>query len=113
MESLSFNDPIVRFGELYERATKLDRVCVPDPNAMTLATVGPDGQPSARVVLLKGVDEQGFVFYTNFEGRKGRDLIANPRAALCFYWAPLGEQVRVEGVAHPVSDDEADAYFAT
>jgi pyridoxamine 5'-phosphate oxidase len=113
MSTPSIDDPIGRFRELYERATRIDRGCVPDPNAMMLATVGADGQPSVRVVLLKAVDERGFVFYTNFEGRKGRELLANPRAALCFYWAPLGEQVRVEGSAYPVSTEEADAYFAT
>ena len=84
-----------------------------DPNAMALATVGADGQPSVRMVLLKGVDEGGFVFYTNFEGRKAGELLANPRAALVLHWKSLRRQVRVEGLAAPVSDAEADAYFAT
>ena len=84
-----------------------------DATAMTLATVGADGMPSARMVLLKGVDESGFVFYTNFESRKGRQLLAHPKAALVFHWKSLDRQVRVEGTVEPVSDDEADAYFAS
>jgi pyridoxamine 5'-phosphate oxidase len=80
---------------------------------MSLATVGSDGQPANRILLLKAFDEQGFVFYTNFEGRKGRELLANPRAALCFHWPPLEAQVRVEGTVQRVTDAEADAYFAS
>jgi pyridoxamine 5'-phosphate oxidase len=80
---------------------------------MVLSTVDEDGQPSGRFVLLKTVDERGFVFYTNLHSRKAHALAANPRASLCFYWAALGKQVRVEGVVEPVSDTEADAYFAT
>ena len=80
---------------------------------MSLATVGADNQPSVRIVLLKGFDESGFVFYTNYHGRKGRELLANARAALCFYWAPLDSQVRIEGTVSQVTDEEADAYFAT
>jgi len=83
------------------------------PNAMSLATVGPDGRPSNRVVLLKNADERGFVFYTNMESRKARELSANPAAALCFWWGPMEEQVRVEGAVVRVDDDEADAYFAS
>ncbi len=83
-----------------------------EPNAMTLATATPDGRPSARVVLLKGFDERGFVFYTNYEGRKSRELEANPRAALLFYWGELERQVRVEGIVSRVPDKESDAYFA-
>jgi pyridoxamine 5'-phosphate oxidase len=79
---------------------------------MTLATATPDGRPSARVVLLKGFDERGFVFYTNYEGRKSRELEANPRAALLFYWGELERQVRVEGRVSRVPDRESDAYFA-
>ncbi|UAK24871.1 pyridoxamine 5'-phosphate oxidase [Sphingomonas nostoxanthinifaciens] len=84
-----------------------------DSNAMTVATVGADGQPSARMVLLKGHDARGFVFYTNFESRKAGDLRAQPRAALLFHWKSLRRQVRIEGAVGPVADDEADAYFAT
>ncbi|MFQ5619175.1 MAG: pyridoxamine 5'-phosphate oxidase [Rhodospirillales bacterium] len=84
-----------------------------DPNAMTLATATADGAASARMVLLKGVDERGFTFYTNLGSRKAEQLSANPRAALCFYWKSLKRQVRVEGTVERVDDAEADAYFAT
>jgi pyridoxamine 5'-phosphate oxidase len=84
-----------------------------DAHAVTVATATADGRPSARMVLLKEFDEQGFVFYTNFESRKGRELLANPHAALLFHWKSLMRQVRIEGRADPVSDAEADAYFAT
>jgi pyridoxamine 5'-phosphate oxidase len=84
-----------------------------DPNAMTLATADAQGRPSARIVLLKGVDARGFVFYSNAESRKGQELAANPRVALLFHWKTLARQVRVEGEASPVSDAEADAYFAS
>jgi pyridoxamine 5'-phosphate oxidase len=84
-----------------------------DPTAVCLATVAPDGMPSARMVLLKGADAQGFVFYTNFESRKGGEILANPKAALCFHWQSLRRQVRVEGPVEAVSEAEADAYFAT
>lgn len=84
-----------------------------DANAVTLATVGADGQPSARMVLLKGFDRQGFVFYTNLESRKGADLAAHPKAALLFHWKSLKRQIRIDGAAERVSDAEADAYFAT
>ena len=84
-----------------------------EPNAMTLATVGADGAPSARIVLLKDADERGFVFYTNHESRKGRELDAAPRAALVFWWPELERQVRVEGRAERVPAAEADAYFAS
>src|SRR6059058_318081 len=80
---------------------------------MALGTVEEGGQPSVRIVLLKAFDEQGFVFYTNFEGRKGRQLLAHPKAALCFYWAAIDIQVRIEGTVTKVADTEADAYFAT
>jgi pyridoxamine 5'-phosphate oxidase len=83
-----------------------------EPNAMTLATATPDGKPSARVVLLKGFDERGFVFYTNYEGRKARELEANPNCSLVFYWGELERQVRVEGRAVRIPDAESDAYFA-
>jgi pyridoxamine 5'-phosphate oxidase len=84
-----------------------------DADAMALATVGVDGRPSARIVLLKGHDARGFVFYTNSESRKGGELAANPEAALVFHWKSLRRQVRVEGRTEPVSAAEADAYFAT
>jgi len=84
-----------------------------DANAMALSTVGEDGMPSCRMVLLKGYDAQGFVFYTNFESRKGRQLLATPRAALLFHWKSLRRQVRIEGAVSPVSAEEADAYFAS
>jgi pyridoxamine 5'-phosphate oxidase len=83
-----------------------------DPEAMTLATAAPDGRPSARMVLLKGHDRRGFVFYTNSQSRKGDELAANPHAALLFHWKSLRRQVRIEGAVSPVSDAEADAYFA-
>jgi pyridoxamine 5'-phosphate oxidase len=106
-------DPIERFRSVYALAQKIDRAIVPDPNAMALGTVEEGGQPSVRIVLLKAFDERGFVFYTNYEGRKGRQLLAHPKAALCFYWATIDIQVRVEGKVDKVSEKEADEYFAT
>jgi pyridoxamine 5'-phosphate oxidase len=103
-------DPLERFTELFAEARL--KPCH-DPTAMTLATVGPDGRPSARVVLLKGVDGGGFVFYTNTRSRKGRELDADPNVALTIWWPHIGWQVRVEGSAARVADDEADAYFAS
>lgn len=103
-------DPIARFAKIFAQAQK---VVTPEPSAMVLATADAEGRPSARVVLLKGFDENGFVFYTNLESRKARDLTAVPFAALCFYWPQLDQQVRVEGRVEPVSEAEADAYFAT
>lgn len=84
-----------------------------EPTAMAVATVDSGGRPHVRMLLLKGCDEKGFVFYTNLGSPKAKDLQANSRAALCFYWMPLGRQVRVEGEITPVTDEEADAYFAT
>ena len=84
-----------------------------DPNAMAVATVGADGQPSVRMVLLKGHDERGFVFYTNLEGRKATELFAHPKAALLFHWKSLRRQIRIEGPVSTVTDAEADAYFAS
>ena len=86
---------------------------IPDASAVNLATASVDGVPSSRTVLLKGHDRRGFVIYTNLASRKGRELAANPCAALCFHWAPLGRQIRIEGAAEPVSPAEADRYFAT
>ena len=102
-------DPIEVFREVFARASE---TCA-EPDAMVLSTVDADGQPSGRFVLLKGFDQRGFVFYTNLESRKARALEADPRASLCFYWAPIGKQVRIEGTVQAVSDEEADAYFAT
>lgn len=84
-----------------------------DPNAMIVATATPDGRPSARAILLKGVDDRGFVFYTNKESRKSDELTANPRVFLLFYWKSLGRQVRIEGSVEHVTDAEADAYYAS
>ena len=106
-------DPVERFRETYALAAKVDRALIPDVNAMSLATIEDGGQPSVRIVLLKAVDERGFVFYTNFHGRKGRHLLAHPKAGLCFYWPPIDIQVRIEGTVSKVDDAEADAYFAT
>ena len=106
-------DPISRFIALLDQAKAVPRDQLPEPTAFGLATASPEGAPSLRIVLLKGVDERGFVFYTNLQSRKGRELAANGRVALCFHWAQLETQVRVEGPATPVSDSEADAYFAT
>jgi pyridoxamine 5'-phosphate oxidase len=102
-------DPIQRFKDWIGEAEKTEPN---DPTAMTLATATSEGVPSARMVLLKGVDERGFVFYTNMTSRKAKELNANPKAALCFHWKSLRRQVRVEGAVGPVSDGEADAYFA-
>jgi pyridoxamine 5'-phosphate oxidase len=103
-------DPFQAFAELYELAKD---AYPEEPNAAVLATVGQDGRPSARVVLVKGFSSEGFVFYTNLESRKGRELRTHPVAALCFYWPRLHRQVRVEGTIQQVSDAQADAYFAT
>jgi pyridoxamine 5'-phosphate oxidase len=107
------SDPIERFRSVYALAEKTDRSIIPDPSAMSLATMADRDQPSVRIVLLKAFDERGFVFYTNYEGRKGRQIIAHPQAALCFYWAPIDIQVRIEGTVSKVAEKEADAYFAT
>jgi pyridoxamine 5'-phosphate oxidase len=104
------DEPLVLFTAWMEEA----KVSEPaDPNAMALATVDSEGMPDARMVLLKGVDERGFVFYTNLESAKGRELAENPRAALLFHWKSLTRQVRVRGPVERVDDAEADAYFAT
>ncbi|MGB9430086.1 MAG: pyridoxamine 5'-phosphate oxidase [Gammaproteobacteria bacterium] len=101
---------VQRFQALFARAQILD---IPEPAAMTLATSNSDGRPSVRTVLLKTIDRRGFVFYTNLHSRKGQQLHANPHAALGFFWQPLMQQVLVEGRVEPVSDTEADAYWAT
>jgi len=101
-------DPIRQFGQWFVEAQAAE---VPEPNAMVLATASPDGEPAARIVLLKGFDERGFLFYSNYESPKGRDLSRNPRAALTFYWAQLERQVRIFGVAERTSRDESRVYF--
>jgi pyridoxamine 5'-phosphate oxidase len=113
MKQVSLDEPFARFKELFDQAQALDRGVLPEPTAMALGTADAAGRPSVRIVLLKSYDERGFVFYTNFESRKGRELQSNPRAALCFHWQPLVRQVRVEGTVEPVTPAEADAYFAS
>jgi pyridoxamine 5'-phosphate oxidase len=103
-------EPLLLFAAWLEQATASEPR---DPTAMTLATVDADGMPNARMVLLKGADERGFVFYTNKDSQKGRELDASRKAALVFHWKSLNKQVRVRGFVEPVSDEEADAYFAT
>jgi pyridoxamine 5'-phosphate oxidase len=104
------SDPFVQFERWFAETREAGVV---EPNAMTLATVSAEGQPSARVVLLKGFDRRGFVFYTNFASRKGQELTAHPLAALLFYWPELERQIRVEGVVERVADVEADSYFTS
>jgi pyridoxamine 5'-phosphate oxidase len=103
-------DPLEQFQRWYRRARGL---FLPLPNACTLATALPDGTPDARMVLLKGADARGFVFYTNYESRKAHELDKNPRAVLIFHWAELFRQVRIEGRVERVSPEESDAYFAS
>jgi pyridoxamine 5'-phosphate oxidase len=103
-------DPIAKFRRLFARVSAEAPF---DPTAMALATADRDGRPSVRVVLLKQVDRRGFVFFTNYESRKGRELEANTRAALCFYWPWADRQVRVEGRVSRLPAKESDAYFAT
>jgi pyridoxamine 5'-phosphate oxidase len=103
-------DPLALFGEWYEAAAKSEPN---DPSAMSVATVGPDGMPSVRMVLLKDYDDSGFVFYTNLDSRKGEHLLANPKAGLLFHWKSLRRQVRLEGMVSQTSPQEADEYFAT
>jgi pyridoxamine 5'-phosphate oxidase len=101
-------DPIRQFGQWFVEAQAAK---VLEPNAMVLATASPDGEPAARIVLLKGFDERGFLFYSNYESPKCRDLARNPRAALTFYWPQLERQVRISGVAARISRDESRVYF--
>jgi pyridoxamine 5'-phosphate oxidase len=102
-------DPLVQFGRWFEDAASV----VASPEAMAVATADADGRPSVRMVLLKAWGRDGFVFHTNYESRKGRELAANPVAALLFYWEPRGRQVRIEGAVERASADESDAYFVT
>jgi pyridoxamine 5'-phosphate oxidase len=110
--SLSESDvcpnPVDQFKLWFEEAVK---AAIPEPNAMSLATVGNDGRPSSRIVLVKGFDHEGFTWYTNYASRKGRDLRANQRAALLFHWVELERQVRIEGSVERVSERDSDTYF--
>jgi pyridoxamine 5'-phosphate oxidase len=109
-ESDVATDPIVQFGVWFEQAVAAG---LNEPNAMTLATATPDGIPSARIVLLKGYDSGGFTFFTSYEGRKGKELTKNPRAALVFFWGELERQVRIEGMVSKLPREESNAYFQT
>ena len=109
-ESAAARNPFDQFRGWFDAALTS---ALREPTAMALATVGADGRPSARMVLLKAYDERGFVFYTNYESRKGRELAQNPRASLLFYWAELERQIRIEGAIGTVSAAESDEYFAT
>jgi pyridoxamine 5'-phosphate oxidase len=109
IDEIAESEPLAPFRRWLDEAWKGE----PNAHAMTLATSALDGRPSARVVLLKGLDTRGFVFYTNLESRKSTEVAANPHAALCFLWKSLNRQVRVEGPVEPVGDEEADAYFAS
>ncbi|THK36834.1 pyridoxamine 5'-phosphate oxidase [Ensifer sp. MPMI2T] len=102
------NEPFSLFGTWLEDAEENE---INDPNAVALATVDPDGLPNVRMVLLKGFDERGFVFYTNFESQKGREILSARKAAMCFHWKSLRRQVRIRGPVEIVSDEEADEYF--
>ncbi|MDW8336884.1 MAG: pyridoxamine 5'-phosphate oxidase [Tepidimonas sp.] len=109
-EEASHPDPLRQFEQWLHEAIRAE---LPEPNAMTLATVGSDMRPSTRVVLIKGYDERGLVWYTNYDSRKGRELAGNPYAALQFHWVELERVVRIEGVVEQVSPEESDAYFAS
>lgn len=110
MTDLEDQNPFTLFDRWYAEARELEPS---DPNAMALATIGSDGRPSVRMVLLKGVDHGGFVFYTNFNSRKGRELLSRRVASICFHWKSMKRQVRIEGGVEEVAAAEADAYFAT
>jgi len=103
-------DPFSLFESWMAEATASE---INDPNAMSVATATPEGAPAVRILLLKGLDARGFVFYSHDNGRKGQELAANPRVALCFHWKSLGRQIRVEGMVERVTPEEADAYFAS
>jgi pyridoxamine 5'-phosphate oxidase len=107
-ESAVDPDPIRQFHAWFEQATAAG---IAEPHAMTVATVSPEGRPSARIVLMRGFDERGFVFYTNYQSRKGREIEANPFASLVFFWQPMERQVRVEGRVEFASEAESDEYF--
>lgn len=107
---ISASEPYALFAQWFAEAEKTE---MNDPNAMSLATMGAGGMPSVRIMLLKGVDQNGFTFFTNSHSRKGEQLKANQKAALCFHWKSVRRQVRVEGMIEQVSDKEADDYFAS
>src|SRR5690349_669295 len=109
-ETASRSDPLEQFGLWFQQALDAQ---VPEPNAMTLATVGPDQRPSTRIVLVKGFDARGLVWYTNYDSRKGRELAGNPWAALQFHWVELERVVRIEGRVEKTSAEESDAYFSS
>jgi pyridoxamine 5'-phosphate oxidase len=109
-ESASAADPVQQFQRWFDQALSAQ---LPEPNAMTLATVGEDGRPSTRVVLIKGFDARGIVWYTNYDSRKGRELAHNPHAALQFHWVELERVVRIEGRVEKASAEESDAYYAS
>lgn len=113
MTDFSTGEPIAHFNGLLQQAIAIPRDRLPEPTAFALGSVDESGQPSVRIVLLKHVDDQGFVFYTNHQSRKGRELLATRRAAMCFHWQLLEMQVRVEGSVETVTDAEADEYFAS
>jgi pyridoxamine 5'-phosphate oxidase len=108
-DDVAEEEPFAPFARWFDLAMKSE----PLAETMILATATGDGMPSARAVLLKGADANGFVFYTNTDSRKAEELASNPRVALCFHWKSLGRQIRIEGTAGPASNEEADAYFAT
>ena len=110
MSSIPYRQPFDEFAAWFAEAQAQEPR---DANAMTVATARPNGMPAARMILLKGVDDRGFVFFTNLDSRKGEELAANPRAALCFHWKSLLRQVRIEGLVEAVAPAEADAYFAS
>ena len=105
------DNPFEHFDKWFNEAT--EHKGIKEPDAMNIATSTKDGAPSNRMVLLKDYDDRGFVFYTNLESRKGEQIKENPKASLCFYWEPMGRQIRIEGDIEQVSDDEADEYFNT
>ena len=107
------HEPFDRFAVLLAEAVALGPTRIPEPTSFALGSVDAAGRPSVRIVLLKSVDERGFVFYTNYESRKGRELLAQPVAAICFHWQPMERQVRVEGDVAEVSAEEAERYFAS
>ncbi len=107
-ESASAADPLQQFEHWFRQALSAE---LPEPNAMTVATIGDDGRPSTRVVLIKGYDARGLVWYTNYESRKGREIAAHPFAALQFHWVELERVVRIEGRVEKVSEEESDAYY--